>query len=360
MKVKIIGAGSIGNHMAGASRELGWDVTVYDVSGEALHRMRHEIYPSRYGAWDEAIRLSPDDVRGEFDVVVIGTPPEHHLPLALKALRDKPRAILIEKPLCPPTLEDADAVVAASRGGSTACFVGYDHVVGKAARAATDLILSGVIGDVLTIDVEFREHWAGIFHAHPWLRGPEDTYLGFSARGGGASGEHSHALNLWQHFAHAAGAGRVQEVGSMLKYLTEGHARYDQLCFLNLRAENGLCGRVVQDVVTRPPSKRARIQGASGAIEWVSGYEPGVDAVLFGPADRVPEVLRFPKRRVDDFIEELTHVADHLGERAPLSDIRLERGLDTALVIAAAHAAEQQGARIRISYEKGYCAAALS
>ncbi len=30
--------------------------------------------------------------------------------------------------------------------------------------------------------------------AHPWLAGPQDSYLGFWRRGGGASGEHSHAI----------------------------------------------------------------------------------------------------------------------------------------------------------------------
>ncbi|MDP7399361.1 MAG: 3-hydroxyacyl-CoA dehydrogenase NAD-binding domain-containing protein [Lentisphaeria bacterium] len=55
--VKIYGAGSIGNHLAHAARSLGWAVTVCDVSEEALNRMRSDIYPTRYGQWDEAIRL---------------------------------------------------------------------------------------------------------------------------------------------------------------------------------------------------------------------------------------------------------------------------------------------------------------
>ena len=169
-----------------------------------------------------------------------------------------------------------------SRASTTKVFVGYDHVVGRAARKVEDLIKTGVIviGEVKTIDVEFREHWGGIFKAHPWLRGPEDSYLGFWHLGGGASGEHSHAANLWQHFAHVVGVGRVVEVDAMLTYVTEGKAKYDSLCLLNLRTEGGLMGRVVQDVVTTPPRKRARIQGTLGAVEWVNGYNPEGDAVL--------------------------------------------------------------------------------
>ena len=49
MKIKIIGAGSIGNHMAFASRSLSFDTTVADISNDALKRMKFDIYPSRYG-----------------------------------------------------------------------------------------------------------------------------------------------------------------------------------------------------------------------------------------------------------------------------------------------------------------------
>src|SRR5205085_9427071 len=115
-------------------------------------------------------------------------------------------------------------------------------------------------------DVEFREHWEGIFKAHPWLRGPEDSYLGYWKRGGGASGEHSHAIHLWQYFADALGFGRVTEVEGMIRYRSQGRALYDDLCLINLRTEKDLVGRVIQDVVTRPPRKRAIFQGTEGTL----------------------------------------------------------------------------------------------
>jgi len=55
--VKILGAGSIGNHLANASRRLGWSVTLCDLDSAALQRTREQIYPARYGQWDESIRL---------------------------------------------------------------------------------------------------------------------------------------------------------------------------------------------------------------------------------------------------------------------------------------------------------------
>ena len=355
-KVKIFGAGSVGNHLAHASRRLGWDVTVCDLDPKALTRMKEEIYPTRYGLWDSAItlRTNTETSVGGFDLICIGTPPDHHLSLALQSLREGPRAILVEKPLCTPSLDRVQDFYLAVRDSSTRVFVGYDHVVGKATKHAEALIRSGVIGQVQTIDVEFREHWGGIFKAHPWLSGPEDSYLGYWERGGGASGEHSHAINLWQHFAHVAGAGRVVEVSAMLNYVKAGSAIYDDLCLMSLRTEKGLIGRVVQDVITCPPRKRARVQGSEGAVEWVNGYNPDGDAVLCLIPGRDDEVHLIPKKRPDDFIEELTHLQAQIEHPGEPSGISLDRGLDTMLVVAAAHCAERSQCRLQIDYSRGY------
>ena len=360
-RIKIYGAGSIGNHLANASRRMGWEVTVCDVSAPALERMRHQIYPSRYGQWDEGIRLylNQDAPTGGFDHIFIGTPPEFHLPLALQALEENPRTVIVEKPVCPPSLDQAQDLWVAARARKIPVYVGYDHVVGKATQAAEEVIASGEFGETQTLDVEFREHWGGIFAAHPWLDGPADSYLGFWEKGGGASGEHSHAINLWQHFAHVVGAGRVIEVDARLRYVAEGAADYDDLCLVNLRTELGFVGRVVQDVVTTPHRKRARIQGTNGAIEWICNYNPDGDALLLLRPGKADEVRPLAKTRPDDFIRELEHIEADSRAGGVSSGIRLERGLDTMLVVAAAHRSEQQGRRIRLDYDRGYSLDAL-
>jgi predicted dehydrogenase len=361
-RIKIYGAGSIGNHLAHASRRMGWEVTVCDVSSAALERMQHQIYPSRYGRWDDGIRLhlNKDAPAGGFDHIFIGTPPEFHLPLALEALNEKPTTVIVEKPVCPPSLAHAQDLWAAAKARRIRVYVGYDHVVGRATQKAEEVISSGEFGEIETLDVEFREHWGGIFAAHPWLDGPADSYLGFWEKGGGASSEHSHAINLWQHFAHVVGAGRVAEVDARLRYVADGLADYDDLCLVNLRTEQGLVGRVVQDVVTTPHRKRARIQGTQGAIEWVCNYNADGDAVVLLRPGKQDEVLPLPKKRPDDFIRELEHIEADLQTAVSSSGIRLERGLDTMLVVAAAHRSEQLGRRIHLDYDRGYTLDALS
>lgn len=361
-RVKIFGAGSIGNHLANASRRLGWSVDICDVDGEALRRTREEIYPGRYGAWDQSIGLySSESVpSGGYDLIIIGTPPDIHMALARQAVQERPVAILVEKPLCTPDLSGAQELFEEANAAGVLVFVGYDHVVGKAAQFVGNMLREGRIGQLDTIDVEFREYWGGIFNAHPWLNGPSDTYLGYWQRGGGSCGEHSHATNLWQYFAHQAGAGRIVEVSAELEYVREGGADYDKLCLMNVRTENGMLGRVVQDVVTRPTRKWARIQGGDGYLEWYCGQKPGVDSAVHALDCGVFTETEVSKTRPDDFIQELRHIDDSLNGASGLSPISLERGLETMLVIAATHKSAAEKRVVHIDYARGFVPEALS
>jgi predicted dehydrogenase len=359
--VKVHGAGSIGNHLSQAARRLNWDVTICDVDEAALARTRNDIYPSRYGKWDDSIQLclSEDAPRGGFDIIFIGTPPDIHMELAIEAIEENPAAILIEKPLCTPYLERADELVAKAAEKGIKVFVGYDHVVGMASDKVDDVLEREDFGAIETIDVEFREHWGGIFAAHSWLAGPQDSYLGYWERGGGASGEHSHAINLWQHFANLSGAGRVRDVSATLDIVDDGVLKYDKICAINVKTENGLVGRIVQDVITNPPRKWARLQGSQGYVEWQCGIKPGCDGVFWVTDGNDVQETIVEKTRPDDFLKELKHIAETLKNPIQPSVISLEKGLDTMMVIAAIHKSAELGQTIQIDYDKGYNPSAL-
>lgn len=357
-KVKIFGAGSIGNHLAHGCRQKGWQVLMCDKDPAALERTRRDIYPERYGDWDEMIRLAtPESAPDEaHDLVIIGTPPDTHVPLALEVLKNKPpKVLLIEKPLCTPDLKGCDELWEMTKTRSTTVLVGYNHTLTPNTVMADDLINNGKIERPLTISAKCREHWGGIFGAHPWLNGPQDTYLGYYARGGGACCEHSHSINIWQHMAHTLDMGRVAEVTAVMDLVSEGSAKYDQLCQLHLKTEKGLVGLVVQDVITEPAQKELRIQGENGFIEWCVNMDAAHDAVSTwdGTGD-VTETL-FPKSRPDDFKGEIDHIETILkGGAASSSPISLERGLETMLVIAAAFKSAEQGRKVTINYNAGF------
>ena len=360
-RIKIVGAGSIGNHLAGAARRMGWAVVVSDIDPDALERMRTEIYPARFGAWDEEIGLFPSQEAptGQFDAIFIGTPPDSHLPLAMDALDESPQVLIIEKPLCPPTLDLLDEFSTRSRTSPTKVLVGYNHVVGRATRRVDGLLAGRIIGEIQTIDVAFREHWGGIFNAHPWLSGPADSYLGSWRSGGGAGGEHSHGLNLWQHFATKAEAGRISEVTASVEYIDCGDSAYDSMWSVNVRTENGLMGRVVQDVVTTPPKKMAMIQGSEGRLTWICGHMGTNDAVVLELEHTDPDVEIIEKTRADDFLEELRVVDDVLAGDDSGESLSLARASETALIIHAAHRSEEARARMRIDYDRGYTPGAV-
>ena len=359
--MKIIGAGSIGNHIANASRALGWNVILTDADPKALERARHKIYPSRYGEWDEAINLksSKDALKDHAVVVFIGTPPDTHLSVANEILdSSKPRALIIEKPVCGPDLAGCAALCDRLAGTGIFAAVGYNHTLGRNTVIAENLLTPANLGPVSTVSARVREHWGGILNAHPWLAGPADSYLGFFQRGGGAAGEHSHAINMWQHFAHILGAGRVSDVSATLDIVQEEGALYDRSCFISLRTANGLIGDVIQDVVTSPPEKSVRIQGRNGYVDWRVNYQPGADAVIFGSGGE-NETMLLKKTRADDFKAEIQHIQDILNGDVRDSPIALERGLDTMMVIAAAFKSNATGRRISIDWAAGYGPEAL-
>ena len=57
MKARVFGAGSIGNHITHALKNINYEVEVVDIDKSALSRMKNEIYPSRYKTWDNSINL---------------------------------------------------------------------------------------------------------------------------------------------------------------------------------------------------------------------------------------------------------------------------------------------------------------
>jgi predicted dehydrogenase len=344
VRAKIVGAGSIGNHLTRALRRHEVVVDLVDTDPAALARARDDIYPGRYGAWDSAIglHLAAEAPRGGYDLIVIGTPPDSHLPLAVAALEEGCGALLVEKPLATPDLEGLESFIGLAAESGTRVFVGYTHGVADATAAFVERLATGAIGEILTLDTETREHWGGILAAHPWLRGPEASYLGSWRRGGGALGEHSHGVHLWQQLARAVGAGEVATVSAAMDFQVVGGAEHDRLALLNLTTTTGLVGRCVQDVVTRPPAKGARVTGSDGVMELRFERELERDVIVTSRPGAESSIETFPTTRTDDFGREITHLLEVLATGVP-SPLDLEHGISTMRVIAAAFDSARTG-----------------
>lgn len=363
-KVKIVGAGSIGNHLAHACRDKSWDVTICDVDQAALDRTKSQTYPDRYGSWDDEIKLilKNNDSGERYDLIFIGTPPDSHINLAIESIKShQPKVVMIEKPLCGPNLIGAGEILSVAEQYGVFVGVGYNHRLTENTIAAVRLLSTNDLGKPLSIMAKTREHWGGIFGAHPWLSGPEDTYLGYYARGGGACGEHSHAINIWQYFAELLGQGRVIKVSAVMDIVNNGKAEYDQSAFLTVTTESGLIGNIVQDVVTQPAQKKLRVQFEKGAVEWYVNIDSKNDAVRYIPiVGNEDQIIKIPKKRPDDFKGEINHVEDLLNNKISSSPISLTNGLETMMVISAAYRSDQLRKEVTIDYSKGFNLNAIS
>lgn len=359
-RVKIFGAGSAGNHLANACRSLGFDVVVCDTDDKALGRMQKDIYPNRYGRWDPGIQLVLNDKapKGGFDYIMVATPPDSHMALAMEAIEEGPKAILVERLPCPPHMELAHEVWEAAKAKGIRAFAGFDHLVGRAEEAAEEAVNGRAIGDVQTIDVDYREHWKPTMDAHPWWNGPADAWVGHWEQGGGAGGENSPALNLWQHWAHLLGKGRVAEVEAMATYVKEGKCNYDGAIGMHLKTEKGFTGRVMQDVLTRPARKVVTLQGSEGRVELHLNHNSSGDALFLLRPGMPDKITPVHKKRPEDFIAEVRHIWSSVRD-GKASPIDLQRGLDTVLVLAAAHESEQRKCRVRIDWSIGYTPEAI-
>lgn len=145
VRVGIIGCGAVvqGNY----SRALGM---VAGVRVVALHD-RDERAASQASAIFGAPSVSFDELTEMSDAALIATPPSSHVDLVARCLELR-IPVLCEKPFVSRE-EDARKLVALSESLRVPLYVGHLRRTFAAARAARDLIASGVLGGVRSLDL---------------------------------------------------------------------------------------------------------------------------------------------------------------------------------------------------------------
>lgn len=341
---KVIGAGSIGNHLSHALRTENVDVTIVDVDPEALERAKNVIYPERYGEFDRDIRLAhPSEVGSQpFDLCVIGTPPDNHLPLASAELSHGHRLLLIEKPLAPSGRAELDQFAALAASSPTRVLVAYNQRLKPNSFEFLHRAQDEELGSLVSISGRMREDWAGILEAHPWLADATQSYLGYTHRGGGALYEHSHATDFALFIAYSLGQGRPVNVRATLDVVEHDTGSYDKAADVNIKMSSGLTVDVVQDLVTWPPDKSLVAKFANGAIRWEMHGDH--DLLRISVTGKPDETVTFPKTRPDDFLPEIRHVLELLEPSSPeTSPLDLSEALYTSWALEAALESRDSG-----------------
>ena len=336
--VKVIGAGSIGNHLAHGSRSKGWDVTMVDLSREALERTRKIIYPSRYGVWDSAITLAtPEEVDGDvFDIVIVGTPPATHLQVAAAELRaTPPQLMLIEKPLSHPDDAAIRYFAKLAQESPTRILVGYNQRYKPNTHQFLQVAKDPALGKLVGLSSHMLESWDGILGAHFWMASEKESYLAFTDQGGGALLEHSHALNLMLYYGNELGQGPAVKVDATIDWVQHESGRYDRDIELKVTLDSGLVAEVRQDLHTWPPKKEAVAVFERGSVVW-SMSDSSDSVTLLAPDGTQKNHWNFPKKRPDDFSGEIAHLGDLLEEPGRPSSLDLEHALRVMEVALAA------------------------
>ena len=334
MKARIFGAGSIGNHLSNALRKFDYEVEVIDIDKNALIRMREDIYPSRYGLWDENIKLAEEPSPDYVDLEIIGTPPDTHADILINRINlKKAKFWLVEKPFTVPQITHIKELESKIENYKKNIFIGYNHSISPAF-----LELLGDLDSIkrpTKISCKWLEHWGGIFKAHPWLNGPNDSYLGFKNRGGGALMEHSHGLHLLLLLFEKYNL-EIENINSSI--LMDKDTNYDKSTFVSFEFKGSETPAFyLTDVITKEVEKSINIETENESYKLIFGSDDGKSDTYIKKNNLIEITKKFQKSRADDFIQEIRIIDKYLKNDSNDSDIKnikCDTGLKLALVCA--------------------------
>ena len=334
MKARIFGAGSIGNHLSNALRKFDYEVEVIDIDKNALIRMRDEIYPSRYGEWDKNIKLREEPSKDFVDLEIIGTPPDTHAEILIKRIEmKKSRYWLVEKPFTFPNQIHIKELERKIKNQKDKIFIGYNHSVSPAFLELIKDLDSNK--NPTKISCKWIEHWGGIFKAHPWLSGPNDSYLGFKNRGGGALMEHSHGLHLLMLLFQKYKL-KIKNMNSSI--LMDKNCNYDKRTYISFQFEDSeIPAFYLTDVITNEVEKSIKIETQDEYYQIIFGSDNGTSDTYFRKNSSTETIKKFRKNRADDFINEIGILDKYLKnnfEENSVKNINCDIGLKVALVCA--------------------------
>jgi hypothetical protein len=339
-KILIFGAGSIGNHLANACRKNKLDVSIVDISFEALSRMKNKIYPSRYKKWDDNIKiLNYTDVfksKVKYYLIIIGTPPSTHLSIVKKIKKSLSyKKLLIEKPLT--TFKQKKTIPSLFKNKEK-IFVGYNHSISNSFIYFADMLKKNIsCKDIQYIEINWKEGWNGILNAHFWLKDEFSSYLGDVNKGGGSLHEHSHGLHLAVCLGDILKFKLPNNFSSnlYLKYNKCKKKYYDSFSNINWSVKNFFINYTT-DLITEPAEKSIKIFTKKLIYVIIFNYNKKVDKIeiLNKKNEFLKKKIFFKKKRSTDFINEIRHIINCNSLKLyNKSFIKLENGLRVQAII---------------------------
>lgn len=337
IKLKVIGSGSAGNHIAYAFRNLSNSITMTDKDLKSLKISKKEIYQNRYKNWNKNISLKLENLDNDYyDLIIISSPPNTHLKLLKKNIRNS-NLFMIEKPLCEPNLKSLNGFEKLVKSHKNKIFLcGYNHRLFPSTQKIIEIIKKNKLKkNIHTIEVNFKENTSGFLKAHKWFNSLADSYLSKTVLGGGSLLEHSHALNLGQ-FLLDDNLKQLKMLKSNINFLKSKNEYYDYDTKLDFMSGSKLI-RIQQNFTTLPVEKNIRVLGKNFDIELIYNYKNNDDKIIY--IDKKSKKIKnfyFKKTRADDFLYEAVFLNKVFLNKNKNNILSIQNALSTMKLILSA------------------------
>lgn len=250
MKFLVIGCGSVGRRHIKNLKSLGEEVFASDISEENRKWVEENLQIKTFESAEDALREKPN-------AVLVCTPPNTHISLALLALKKKAH-VFIEKPLSH-ELKGVDKLINIANKKGLKLAVGYNLRFNKSLLKVKELFSSGIIGKVLSARILFGQYLPSW---RPW-QDYRKSYTASKSMGGGIILDGSHELDYarWL-FGEAVELSCTAEKVSSLEVETEDVAE------INIKFKSGTLVNVHLDFIRQDYARNCEIVGEKGTIRW--------------------------------------------------------------------------------------------
>ena len=270
----------------------------------------------------------------EIEAVYVATPNHLHRE-AIEALAGSGKAILCEKPMAA-SLDEAEAMVAALRGGETFYGTAFDQRHHPAHRAIRDVVRAGRLGTVTALRIVYA---CWLDRGFSPLPGHDNWRVDRARAGGGAF------IDLAPHGLDLAGfllddpldAVAVMAQARVHDYAVQDHGVDDGAMLVGRTAGGVLASlHVAYNHPDQLPRRRLEIVGTGGLVvaENTMGQDAGGRVTLTG-LDGVPEPIPFDGT-ASPFLEQVRAFGAALRDPALRTAWSIERDIRTMRLVARA------------------------
>ncbi len=316
MRIAVLGCGSIGHrHLRNLRSVDNAELVAYDPSTKVQNIIEQEFGVSVYHSLDHVWDQRPD-------VVLVNSPPNHHLDLGLAAAKNGCH-LFIEKPLAH-TLVGLDDLIKEVRNRQLINMVACNMRFHPGPAMIKKLLDENAIGDVISARLQFSSY---LPNWRPW-QDYRKSYTASSEWGGAILDcIHEIDLALW-YFGAGKVAAAVHLPANAIGLDTDGLAE------IILRHESGVLSNVHVNFVQRDYNRNCQIVGSEGTIYWDFNNR---NVLVYGSDGKVKDTYNEPEnwQLNDMYIDELQHFLYHVQHGGEPNN-PIQEGLSTLKIALSA------------------------